>query len=64
MIICFTFSALTGILKFRELLRPLNIPYENLPIKQISILHDWAGVILVLLIIIHLIFQRAWFKKR
>lgn len=60
MLVCFIIMALTGILKSRELLRPLNIPYDKLPMARISTLHDWTGIILVLLIIIHLIFNRAW----
>jgi cytochrome b subunit of formate dehydrogenase len=64
MFLCFIIIALTGILKFRELLRPLNIPYDQLPMKQISLFHDWIGIIFIFLIIIHLIFQKLWFKKR
>jgi cytochrome b subunit of formate dehydrogenase len=64
MILCFIVMATTGILKFRELLRPLNIPYDQLPMKQISLFHDWVGIIFIFLIIIHLFLQRLWFKKR
>jgi hypothetical protein len=57
MILCFIIVALTGVLKFRELLRPFNIPYDKLPMKQVSILHDWTGIILILLIFMHFVFQ-------
>lgn len=57
MILCFIIVALTGVLKFRELLRPFNIPYDKLPMKQVSILHDWTGLILILLIFMHFVFQ-------
>lgn len=63
MIICFTVLASAGILKFRELLRPFDIPYNKLPMRQISVLHDWAGVVLIFLIFIHLFTQRSWFVK-
>lgn len=63
MVLCFFVIALTGILKFRELLRPFNIPFDKLPIQQISILHDWAGIALVFLIVLHLIYQKTWFKR-
>jgi predicted ferric reductase len=56
--------ALTGILKFRELLRPFNIPYDKLPMQQIYILHDWTGLILILLIFTHLIFPRNINSKK
>lgn len=57
MFVCFIILALTGILKFRELLRPFNIPYDKLPMQQVSILHDWTGIILILLIFMHLVFK-------
>ncbi|MFA6184776.1 MAG: molybdopterin-dependent oxidoreductase [Candidatus Shapirobacteria bacterium] len=60
-VICFTVLSLAGILKFHELLKPFNIPYNNLPMSQISVLHDWAGLTLIFLILIHLIVQRSWF---
>lgn len=64
MVVCFTVLALAGILKFRELLRPFNIPYNQLPMKQISILHDWAGITLIFLILIHVFIQRSWFASK
>ena len=64
MFVCFIILALTGILKFRELLRPFNIPYDKLPMQQVSILHDWTGIILILLIFMHLVFQRNINSKK
>lgn len=61
MILAFIIGASTGILKFRELLRPFNIPYDKLPMQQISVWHDWANFIFVFLIFIHLFLQRFWF---
>ena len=63
MVACFIVMTFTGILKFRELLQPFHIPYDQLPMRQISVLHDWTGVIFILLIIIHLILQRKWFAS-
>jgi uncharacterized membrane protein len=63
MIACFAIMFLTGILKFRELLRPFNIPYNQLPMQQISVVHDRAGVLLLLLIIVHLILNRSRFAS-
>lgn len=56
MFVGFIFLASTGILKFRELLRPFNIPYDRLPMRQISTFHDWTGASLVFLTIIYLVF--------
>lgn len=61
MLICFIVLAFTGILKFREILRYLHIPYDKLPNYQISTIHDWSGLILIILILLHLILQRSWF---
>ncbi len=60
MILCFLVMAITWVLKFRELLRPLNIPYDKLPMQQITILHDRTGIIILILIVIHLIVKRGW----
>jgi hypothetical protein len=64
MILCFIIVALTGVLKFRELLRPFNIPYNKLPMKQVSILHDWTGIMLILLVFTHFVFQRSINSKK
>ena len=64
MILCFIIVALTGFLKFRELLRPFNIPYNKLPMKQVSILHDWTGILLILLVFTHFVFQRSINSKK
>jgi hypothetical protein len=64
MFVCFIIVALTGILKFRELLRPFNIPYDKLPMQQVSILHDWTGMVFILLIFMHLVFQRNINSKK
>ena len=62
MTVTFIVMLLTGILKFRELLRPFNIPYDQLPMQQISVIHDRAGVLLIVLIIGHLMLNRRRFR--
>lgn len=64
MILSFLVMAFTGVLKFRELLRPLNIPYDMLPLGIMSVWHDWAGIVFVLLVFIHLFLQRSWFSGK
>jgi hypothetical protein len=59
MILCFIIIALTGILKSRELLRPLNISFDKLPMQQISNFHDHVGLLFLILILIHLFTQRS-----
>jgi hypothetical protein len=61
MLLSFSVMAFTGILKSRELLRPLSIPYDKLPMDKISNAHDVAGPILILTIILHLLLKKYWF---
>ena len=61
MVVCFIILAGTGIIKHRELLKMFGVTNNLLPMKEISILHDWAGVALIILIVLHLIVQRGWF---
>jgi hypothetical protein len=60
MTLVFITIATTGLLKFRELFRILNISQTNLPMAQISRLHDWSGLTFVVLIIVHLVIKRRW----
>ena len=60
LLITFLSSATTGILKFRPLMRLTGIPLQNLPMGTISSIHDWSGIILVLLILLHIILHWNW----
>jgi len=56
-------SLATGIIKFPGLLGFFGIDNTSLPRRQINLVHDWSGIILVILIIIHLILNRGWIKN-
>ena len=60
--ISFLIVTMTGIFKFGKLLRAvgINLEYSELPMKAISAWHDWSGVALVLLVLIHLILNIDW----
>jgi hypothetical protein len=47
--------ALTGLIKFPGLLRFFGINYLQLPIGIISLIHDWSGIVLSALVLLHLI---------
>lgn len=56
----FIIAGLTGILKFPRLLPALGIRYSDLPTRLFTVLHDWAGLIMVVLVIIHLVLHWNW----
>ncbi len=60
--IVFLLSALTGILKLTILLQVTGLTEIVLPAALISMVHDAAGVILVILILVHLFLNRDWIR--
>lgn len=60
MLIAGLLCGLTGILKL-DLLLSLKL-YQFINYKSLSFVHDWSGVALVLLIILHLILHLNWIK--
>jgi succinate dehydrogenase/fumarate reductase cytochrome b subunit len=56
--VAFFFSFLTGVLKFPNLLRSLGV--VRMQSAYVSFIHDWSGVILGLLIMIHIILHWRW----
>jgi hypothetical protein len=55
---------ITGLLKFPELQIMLGLYQYPLPWRMISYLHDWSGVVLGILILVHLWLNRRWFSAR
>jgi len=58
--IAFLFSAVTGTIKFLILMRVAGFSEIILPVALMSEVHDRAGVALSILVLIHLILNRAW----
>ncbi len=56
LLVCFV----TGILKFTELMRMLGLTGSVLPLAFLSVIHDWTGLALGILVAIHLILNRSW----
>jgi len=52
--------ALTGFIKLPGLLRHFDLRSVILPAYQITMIHDLTGVIFVVLIITHLLFNWRW----
>lgn len=63
MLISFLSLAVTGIIKFPKTHKYFDFVYESVPAYGLSQVHDWSGVVLVVLVVIHLIMKREWFFK-
>ena len=50
----------TGLIKFPELIRFVALPGLVLPFNGISLAHDWSGVLLLVLVILHLALNWKW----
>ena len=58
--ISFLLVFITGIIKLPGLLQSLDISHLTLPMKNITMLHDRAGIAMGILVIIHLILHWRW----
>jgi hypothetical protein len=58
--IAFLFNAVTGTIKLMVLWRIAGFSEIVLPVALISEIHDRAGIALSILVLIHLILNRAW----
>jgi hypothetical protein len=63
MFFVFLVLVVTGIIKFPEIQKYFLFIYNYLPTSKISIIHDWSGIVLLFLIIIHLVFKRKGLVK-
>jgi hypothetical protein len=60
MLISFVAVLFTGIVKFPMLLRMLAKRGVYLPSSEITIVHEWGGVMMALFIMLHLILHWKW----
>jgi hypothetical protein len=61
MLFSFIVLALTGIIKMLEIQQYLMFVYNFIPASKVSFVHDWSGIILIVLISIHLVIKLSWF---
>lgn len=61
MAIAFIIVTATGIFKFPGLIDYFGLRNSIVPLRAISIWHDWSGVVLVFLVFIHLVLHWNWF---
>jgi hypothetical protein len=56
----FLICAVTGILKWPGFIRTLGPGPTVLPMKQVTALHDWSGLLMIALIAVHFIIHLDW----
>jgi len=62
LLISFLAVALTGIFKFPGMREHLAGLYEIIPRAPMGAIHDWSGIALAVLVLIHLILNWGWIK--
>ena len=60
LLVAFVVCVVTGILKFTSLMRMLGLTGLVFPLAFFSDLHDWSGIVLIVLVGVHLFVNRAW----
>jgi len=55
-ILCFV----TGVIKFPGFLRAIGATRVVLPMRDLTLIHDWSGVLLGLLVLVHLVLNYRW----
>ena len=53
---------ITGVIKFPGLLTLLNIDPFSLPQAEITFLHDWIGIVLTVLSLVHILLNWKWIQ--
>jgi hypothetical protein len=51
---------ITGIIKWPGQIRLFGISHRNLPMINITLIHDWSGLIMGILVFIHLVLHWNW----
>jgi cytochrome b subunit of formate dehydrogenase len=54
--LAFVTVGITGIIKFQWFFPVTRYVYTVIPARTLSLIHDWAGISLVILAIIHIVF--------
>jgi|APSaa5957512622_1039677.scaffolds.fasta_scaffold333079_2 hypothetical protein len=62
LLISFLLVTITGIIKFKSFLSlfGISINYQEIPIRILSQMHDWAGLAMAIIVLIHLIENWEW----
>ena len=63
LLISFLLVTLTGIFKFPGVREHLASLYAIIPRGPMSLIHDWSGIVMAVLVLIHLILNWGWIKS-
>lgn len=63
LIVTFTISFTTAIIKFPGFLQKIGVNQALLPMYQISVIHDWSGIAMGSLVVVHLVLHWRWIVK-
>jgi len=58
--IAFLLNIITGILKFPGLTSYFKFIFRFISGPTMAVIHDWSGIVLVILVLIHLIMNFKW----
>jgi len=58
--ITFAASLVTGLIKFPNLLNTLGLDHRRMQAYGLNFIHDWAGILLIALVVLHLLLHSKW----
>lgn len=58
--ISFILAFFTGIIKWPRFIRIFGMSYSDLPMKVITGVHDFSGLVMGLLVLVHIILHWKW----
>jgi hypothetical protein len=58
--VSFLLVAATGIMKFPGLIRTFGLTYQQFPMVLLSKIHDWSGITMAALVLVHLVLNWRW----
>ncbi|MBT6995197.1 DUF4405 domain-containing protein [Candidatus Woesearchaeota archaeon] len=60
LLISFLGAGITGIIKLKAIATQLGLEWGDPLMKTLSTIHDWSGIVMVLLVLVHLILHWDW----
>ena len=58
LLITFLLVTITGIMKWPGL--GVSRLFENIPWREMSLIHDWSGLIMAILVLVHIVLHWNW----
>jgi hypothetical protein len=63
LVVTFTTTFITGIIKFPEFLNTIGVSQADMPMYELSLLHDWGAIFMGIIILAHIILHLKWLKN-